>query len=388
MPVSLENDQVLRDEFCCPIHQELMVDPVIAADGHTYDRSSISRWLSDHDSSPKTGQALPSLQLVQNHNLKRLISDLIREGGGGLYTQPKQSLPCDMPIAPSRQLVKERMLILHCIESSSQGQTGRAYVIGQGGADGGRTRKTDALSRSWVPFLDDPSVSRKHFKISFFAGQFHISDLGSGSGVLVRIPRAVGHTLHVGTIIAVGKHQLKCTGICAQGSDRAAGEPPSLRLLVIAPSGSPMEGREFEIGQGEVATLGRKEDCTISFTVSQGKEGAMGIDSAISMVHCRIISFRAPGEGSHRFVVLDGSEHKPSSNGTWVRLSPMHQDSEPWPLEAGTEVVVGSSRFQVELGDTVTEVAQDKEQQPPPSAVKSSQELLSEKHGARVKQGP
>lgn len=43
----------LRDEFSCPITRELMRDPVIAADGHTYDREAIEMWLRNHDTSPK-----------------------------------------------------------------------------------------------------------------------------------------------------------------------------------------------------------------------------------------------------------------------------------------------------------------------------------------------
>ena len=49
----LEPDQNLRDEFACPITYELIHDPVIAADGHTYDRSAIQRWLAKHDTAPK-----------------------------------------------------------------------------------------------------------------------------------------------------------------------------------------------------------------------------------------------------------------------------------------------------------------------------------------------
>lgn len=48
----------LRDEFSCPITRELMRDPVIAADGHTYDREAIEMWLRNHDTSPKVMDGL------------------------------------------------------------------------------------------------------------------------------------------------------------------------------------------------------------------------------------------------------------------------------------------------------------------------------------------
>ena len=51
--VDLTDDQTLRDEFMCPITCDLIFDPVIAADGHTYDRSAIQGWLAKHETSPK-----------------------------------------------------------------------------------------------------------------------------------------------------------------------------------------------------------------------------------------------------------------------------------------------------------------------------------------------
>ena len=36
----------------CPITHEIMNDPVIAADGHTYERRAIERWLSQKNYSP------------------------------------------------------------------------------------------------------------------------------------------------------------------------------------------------------------------------------------------------------------------------------------------------------------------------------------------------
>jgi len=34
-----------RFQMLCPISCELMRDPVIAADGHTYERAAITRWI-------------------------------------------------------------------------------------------------------------------------------------------------------------------------------------------------------------------------------------------------------------------------------------------------------------------------------------------------------
>ena len=41
--------------FECPIECDVMHDPVSAADGHTYERSAIERWIRTSGVSPSTG---------------------------------------------------------------------------------------------------------------------------------------------------------------------------------------------------------------------------------------------------------------------------------------------------------------------------------------------
>ena len=56
--VPLGAHQMLRDEFTCPITRQLMRQPVIAADGHTYDRQAIETWRpAAHEPAP-AGRAL------------------------------------------------------------------------------------------------------------------------------------------------------------------------------------------------------------------------------------------------------------------------------------------------------------------------------------------
>lgn len=54
-----DSHQKLPPEFVDCITQEIMKDPVITADGHSYERSAIEKWLKHHDTSPKTGEVLP-----------------------------------------------------------------------------------------------------------------------------------------------------------------------------------------------------------------------------------------------------------------------------------------------------------------------------------------
>lgn len=76
--------RVAPDDFFCPITQELMQDPVIAQDGHTYERSAIESWFQ-HGSglSPMTNQPLPNDSIIPNFNLKSQISSWKAENGNG-----------------------------------------------------------------------------------------------------------------------------------------------------------------------------------------------------------------------------------------------------------------------------------------------------------------
>ena len=53
----------------CPITGTPMIHPVVAADGHTYERSAIARWLETSDRSPLTGQRMAHFNLAPNYLL-------------------------------------------------------------------------------------------------------------------------------------------------------------------------------------------------------------------------------------------------------------------------------------------------------------------------------
>ncbi|EOD11495.1 hypothetical protein EMIHUDRAFT_247884 [Emiliania huxleyi CCMP1516] len=52
-----------------------MSDPVMAADGHAYERTAIERWLATKSTSPLTGGELEHSILVPSHMLRRMIRD-------------------------------------------------------------------------------------------------------------------------------------------------------------------------------------------------------------------------------------------------------------------------------------------------------------------------
>jgi hypothetical protein len=68
---TLEKARDAANAFLCPITQTAMVDPVLAMDGHTYERNAIERWFANgRATSPVTNARLSSLTLVPNHALK------------------------------------------------------------------------------------------------------------------------------------------------------------------------------------------------------------------------------------------------------------------------------------------------------------------------------
>ena len=64
-------------EFCCPISQMIMKDPVKTIDNHTYDREQIQRWFTINDTSPLTGLHLSSKILEPHSLLKEQIEQFI-----------------------------------------------------------------------------------------------------------------------------------------------------------------------------------------------------------------------------------------------------------------------------------------------------------------------
>ena len=68
----------VRDLSLCPITKMPMREPVIAEDGHTYDREAIEKWLSLKHVSPMTNQPMQAARLQPNP----LVRDIIRAMGG------------------------------------------------------------------------------------------------------------------------------------------------------------------------------------------------------------------------------------------------------------------------------------------------------------------
>ncbi|CDY51567.1 BnaCnng20960D [Brassica napus] len=78
--VSPSRDPELPQYFLCPITQDVMEDPQVAADGFTYEGEAIRCWLdSGHETSPMTNKRLIHTSLVPNLALRSAIQEWLQD---------------------------------------------------------------------------------------------------------------------------------------------------------------------------------------------------------------------------------------------------------------------------------------------------------------------
>ena len=63
-----------KTDLICPITYQVFRDPVVAGDGHVYERSAIVRWIEEHGTSPLTRQTLNINELQEDEYLKKLAA--------------------------------------------------------------------------------------------------------------------------------------------------------------------------------------------------------------------------------------------------------------------------------------------------------------------------
>ena len=66
--------------YRCPISLCIMFNPIITADGNTYEEEAIKNWFETGNlTSPATNQPLSNLHLIPNHNLRGAIRQFLEE---------------------------------------------------------------------------------------------------------------------------------------------------------------------------------------------------------------------------------------------------------------------------------------------------------------------
>ena len=68
------------DALVCSISHEIMADPHMAADGHTYEKEAIAAWFATGKrTSPRTGSELAHTHLMPNFAIRSMIEDFMEE---------------------------------------------------------------------------------------------------------------------------------------------------------------------------------------------------------------------------------------------------------------------------------------------------------------------
>jgi hypothetical protein len=95
----------LPNDWLCPITLSVMRDPVIASDGHSYERSAITQWFDQSTMSPKTGARLHSTDLIPNIALRNTIQEYLKAHPLNAVAQQTTAFK-DADIVVKRQLYK------------------------------------------------------------------------------------------------------------------------------------------------------------------------------------------------------------------------------------------------------------------------------------------
>eukprot|EP00035_Acanthoeca_spectabilis_P035523 m.35157 g.35157 ORF g.35157 m.35157 type:complete len:222 (+) comp7414_c0_seq1:199-864(+) len=73
--------------FTCPVTLDVMRDPVVGRDGHSYERSGVEAALALNPYSPLTRQPMASTDLIPNHALRNAIQEWARNRATSDFTQ-------------------------------------------------------------------------------------------------------------------------------------------------------------------------------------------------------------------------------------------------------------------------------------------------------------
>ena len=76
IPCLIDNYNIeVPKTLCCPITLSLMVDPVIASDGHNYESHYLKKWTKTKNKSPMTGAPFENNLTINNHELRNRCFD-------------------------------------------------------------------------------------------------------------------------------------------------------------------------------------------------------------------------------------------------------------------------------------------------------------------------
>jgi hypothetical protein len=100
----------------------MMVNPVVAADGHTYERAAIHELMmrSYTSRSPMTREVFKHHDLTPNFNLKSMLADWVAEGPGRLQRDVPSYSPSSYQTPQSKMLLPVVRPIVYDVASSPE----------------------------------------------------------------------------------------------------------------------------------------------------------------------------------------------------------------------------------------------------------------------------
>lgn len=140
------------EECICPISQTIMADPVVCADGHSYERACIEAWLaSGRGTSPKTNMPLPHTSLVPNINLRSMIESLRQR-------TPLGTPPLGTPPERRRTFqLKELEDLQSIVASLAPGASTEVAAFAQKEDSNSKAKAAAGIRRQL--FLNEPAIS-------------------------------------------------------------------------------------------------------------------------------------------------------------------------------------------------------------------------------------
>ena len=88
--------------FICPISNAVMRDPVVCADGHSFEREPIAEWLLTHDTNPTTNAPLPKKTLIPNRMLRGAIDEWSSSFAKAFKEIPRDAITIERQIGRGR----------------------------------------------------------------------------------------------------------------------------------------------------------------------------------------------------------------------------------------------------------------------------------------------
>jgi len=140
-------------EFLCPITQELPLDPVMAEDGHVYERTAIAEWLAKgNGKSPSTNELMGS-KLLPALQVKNLISSMVKSGAlSGDYVESWQQR------IDEEQEVKETQDAAEAGDAAAMFRLGTWYQEGKKGL-----RKSELDTFRWYKSAAEKGIGRAQY---------------------------------------------------------------------------------------------------------------------------------------------------------------------------------------------------------------------------------